>query len=164
MRDAVGRSPDAWRVAEMGEGNLNLVSIVEGTPRSMIVRQALHCVRLLGESWPVPPKHAWFEYNALIRQDAVDPGIVPAVLYFDRDQALIVMERLSPHIILRGQTMARCRVAGLGQVMGRFCARTAFRCSDLAMNPATKKADVALRGKRGAVRHRRRPRVHEPLF
>ncbi|MGS4946088.1 S-methyl-5-thioribose kinase [Meridianimarinicoccus sp. RP-17] len=144
MADAVGGAPETWRVAEVGDGNLNLVFIVEGSSGSVIVKQALPYVRLVGDSWPLPLKRAWFEYNALIRQDAVDPGVVPAVLHFDRDQALIVMERLHPHIILRGQTMAGRRVAGLGQVMGRFCARTAFRCSDLAMNPATKKADVAL--------------------
>ncbi len=144
MRDAVGGSPDAWRVAEVGDGNLNLVFIVDGPAGSVIVKQALPYVRLVGDSWPLPLKRAWFEYNALIRQEAVDPGIVPAMRHFDRDQALIVMERLSPHIILRGQTMAGRRVSGLGAVMGRFCARTAFRCSDLAMNPATKKADVAL--------------------
>jgi len=144
MADAVGGAPETWRVAEVGDGNLNLVFIVEGDAGSVIVKQALPYVRLVGDSWPLPLKRAFFEYNALIRQDAVDPGVVPAVLHFDEDQALIVMERLHPHIILRGQTMAGRRVAGLGRVMGRFCARTAFRCSDLAMNPATKKADVAL--------------------
>jgi 5-methylthioribose kinase len=35
-------------------------------------------------------------------------------------------------------------VDGLGETMGRFCARTAFRGSDLSMEAARKKADVAL--------------------
>lgn len=144
VADAVGGPSEGWRVAEVGDGNLNLVFIVEGAAGSVIVKQALPYVRLVGDSWPLPLKRAFFEYNALIRQDAVDPGIVPALRHFDEDQALIVMERLSPHIILRGQTMAGRKVAGLGQTMGRFCARTAFRCSDLAMDPARKKADVAL--------------------
>jgi len=144
MVAAVGGAPDTWNVAEIGDGNLNLVFIVEGTAGSVIVKQALPYVRLVGESWPLPLKRAYFEYNALIRQDAVDPGIVPKVLHFDDDQALIIMERLSPHIILREQTMAGRKVAGLGSIMGCFCARTAFLCSDLAMEPAAKKADVAL--------------------
>lgn len=144
VAEAVGGPPENWKVQEVGDGNLNLVFIVKGSAGSVIVKQALPYVRLVGDSWPLPLKRAYFEYNALIRQDAVDPGIVPAVRHFDADQALIVMEHLTPHIILRGQTMAGREVAELGAVMGRFCARTAFRCSDLAMDPGKKKADVAL--------------------
>ena len=144
VASAVGGAPDDWRVDEVGDGNLNLVFIVEGSKGSVVVKQALPYVRLVGDSWPLPLKRAYFEYNALIRQEAVSPGVVPEVRHFDEDQALIVMEHLTPHIILRGQTMAGREVADLGRVMGTFCAQTAFRCSDLAMDPAKKKADVAL--------------------
>ncbi|MCG6883931.1 MAG: S-methyl-5-thioribose kinase, partial [Silicimonas sp.] len=144
VADVVGGAPENWTVEEVGDGNLNLVFIVTGTSGSVIVKQALPYVRLVGDSWPLPLKRAFFEYNALVRQDAVSPGIVPAVRYFDEEQALIVMEHLTPHIILRHQMMAGREVAGLGQTMGRFCAQTAFRCSDLSMDPAKKKADVAL--------------------
>jgi len=141
---ADGGTPEAWSVQEVGDGNLNLVFIVKGTVGSVIVKQALPYVRLVGDSWPLGLQRAFFEYNALIRQQAADPGIVPAVLHFDKAQALIVMERLSPHIILRNQTMMGEHVQDLGPTMGRFCARTAFRCSDLHMSTAKKKADVAL--------------------
>jgi 5-methylthioribose kinase len=141
---AVGGAPADWTVQEVGDGNLNLVFIVEGSAGSVIVKQALPYVRLVGESWPLPLRRAYFEYHALIRQEARDPGVVPRVMHFDEDQALIVMERLHPHIILRGQMMAGRPVAGLGATMGRFCARTAFRGSDLSMKAAGKKADVAL--------------------
>ncbi|MEO1676900.1 MAG: S-methyl-5-thioribose kinase [Pseudomonadota bacterium] len=144
VSNVVGGAPEHWSVEEVGDGNLNLVFIVRGASGSVIVKQALPYVRLVGDSWPLGLQRAFFEYNALIRQDAVDPGIVPAVLHFDETQALIVMEHLTPHIILRAQTMAGDRVADLGAVMGRFCARTAFRCSDLHMEAPKKKADVAL--------------------
>lgn len=144
VADVVGGGPEGWSVEEVGDGNLNLVFIVRGTAASVIVKQALPYVRLVGDSWPLGLQRAFFEYNALIRQEAVDPGVVPKVLHFDEAQALIVMEHLTPHIILRNQTMAGDRVAGLGEVMGRFCARTAFRCSDLHMDAPKKKADVAL--------------------
>ena len=144
VADVVGGAPVNWTVEEVGDGNLNLVFIVAGTSGSVVVKQALPYVRLVGDSWPLPLKRAFFEYNALVRQDAVSPGIVPAVRYFDEEQALIVMEHLTPHIILRHQMMAGREVAGLGQTMGRFCAQTAFRCSDLSMDTAKKKADVAL--------------------
>ncbi|OCW58700.1 S-methyl-5-thioribose kinase [Hoeflea olei] len=141
---AVGGNPEAWKVREVGDGNLNLVFIVEGEAGSVIVKQALPYVRLVGDSWPLPLKRAFFEYHALIRQEARDPGSVPEVLHFDETQALIVMERLQPHIILRQQTMEGRKVAGLGRTLGLFTARTAFRGSDLSMAAADKKADVAL--------------------
>jgi 5-methylthioribose kinase len=144
VAEAVGGAPGDWTVQEVGDGNLNLVFIVEGAAGSVIVKQALPYVRLVGESWPLPLRRAFFEYHALIRQEARDPGVVPRVMHFDEDQALIVMERLHPHVILRGQTMAGRTVEGLGATMGRFCARTAFRGSDLSMEAARKKADVAL--------------------
>ncbi|MGJ8572068.1 MAG: S-methyl-5-thioribose kinase [Hoeflea sp.] len=144
MKQAVGGNIDAWTVREVGDGNLNLVFIVEGDAGSVIVKQALPYVRLVGDSWPLPLKRAFFEYHALTRQEARDPGSVPEILHFDESQALIIMERLQPHIILRQQTMEGRKVAGLGKTLGLFTARTAFRGSDLSMTAADKKADVAL--------------------
>jgi hypothetical protein len=77
--------PRRWTVREVGDGNLNLVFIVEGDAGSVIVKQALPYVRLVGDSWPLPLKRAFFEYHALIRQEARDPGSVPKVLHFDED-------------------------------------------------------------------------------
>ncbi|MEQ8307111.1 MAG: S-methyl-5-thioribose kinase [Hoeflea sp.] len=144
MKQAVGSNTASWTVREVGDGNLNLVFIVEGEAGSVIVKQALPYVRLVGDSWPLPLKRAFFEYHALTRQEARDPGSVPKVLYFSEEQALIVMERLQPHIILRQQTMEGRKVDGLGKRMGLFAARTAFRGSDLSMAAPDKKADTAL--------------------
>lgn len=144
LKKAVGADHAAWSVQEVGDGNLNLVFIVEGDNGSVIVKQALPYVRLVGDSWPLPLKRAFFEYHALKRQADRDPGSVPELLHFDEEQALIVMERLHPHIILRHHMMAGQKVKALGETMGQFCARTAFRGSDLSMKAADKKADVAL--------------------
>lgn len=144
MKNSLGGSSTDWQVREVGDGNLNLVFIVEGTEGSVIVKQALPYVRLVGDSWPLPLKRAYFEYHALIRQAERDPGSVPEILHFDETQALIIMERLHPHIILRQQMIAGRKVAGLGETIGRFCARNAFRGSDLSMETAKKKADLAL--------------------
>ena len=144
MTNSLGGSSTDWQVREVGDGNLNLVFIVEGTAGSVIVKQALPYVRLVGDSWPLPLKRAYFEYHALIRQAERDPGSVPEILHFDETQALIIMERLQPHIILRQQMIAGRKVAGLGETIGRFCARNAFRGSDLSMETAKKKADLAL--------------------
>ncbi len=144
VADAVGGPPENWSVQEVGDGNLNLVFIVGGTSGTVIIKQALPYVRLVGDSWPLGLQRAFFEYNALIRQETVSAGVVPAVLHFDEAQALIVMEYLTPHIILRNKMMKGEQVTALGEEMGVFCARTAFRCSDLHMPTERKKADVAL--------------------
>ena len=65
---------DSWQVTEVGDGNLNLVFIVRGAAGAAIVKQALPYVRLVGESWPLPLNRSFFEYHALIRQAARDPG------------------------------------------------------------------------------------------
>lgn len=141
---AVGGNPSAWRVREVGDGNLNLVFIVEGTDGGVVVKQALPYVRLVGDSWPLPLYRAFYEYHALVRQERRDPGRVPKVLHFDEAQALIVMEYLTPHTILRRKLIAGERVSDLGETLGLFSARTAFRGSELSMASADKKADVGL--------------------
>ncbi len=141
---SVGANPADWTVREVGDGNLNLVFIVEGPEGAVVVKQALPYVRLVGESWPLPLNRAFFEYHALTRQAARDPGSVPEVFHFDEAQALIVMEYLSPHRILRRKLIAGERVADLGARLGRFCAHQAFRGSELSMASAAKKADVGL--------------------
>ncbi len=140
----LGTNASAWRVKEVGDGNLNLVFIVKGENASVIVKQALPYVRLVGDSWPLPLKRAFFEYHALTRQWERDPGSVPKIYYFDESQAIIVMEYFTPHVILRQSLMAGKKHDGLAKTLGLFCARTLFHGSDLSMDTARRKADLAL--------------------
>ncbi|HID08029.1 MAG TPA: S-methyl-5-thioribose kinase, partial [Armatimonadetes bacterium] len=144
ITDRLGTDTASWSADEVGDGNLNLVFIVKSPKGAVIVKQALPYVRLVGDSWPLPLKRAFFEYHALVRQAERAPGLVPKVYYFNDDQALIVMEFLSPHIILRHSLMAGKKHDGLASVMGKFTAQTMFRGSDLSMDTATRKLDLAL--------------------
>ena len=144
VTDRIGSDSSNWQVKEVGDGNLNLVFIVQSDQGSVIVKQALPYVRLVGDSWPLPLYRAYFEYHALTRQAARDPGSVPEIYHFDEEQALIVMEFLSPHLILRNKLIAGEKVEALGQFCGTHCARMAFRGSELSMKSADKKADVGL--------------------
>ncbi|MHA3914085.1 S-methyl-5-thioribose kinase [Halovulum sp. GXIMD14793] len=144
LQARAGQDASAWQVQEVGDGNLNLVFIVSGPDGKVIVKQALPYVRLVGDSWPLPLYRAFYEYHALTRQAARCPGSVPDILHFDEAQALIVMEFLKPHVILRRKLIDGQRVEGLAAFLGRFCARTAFRGSELFMTSAEKKADVGL--------------------
>jgi len=120
----LGADTSAWQSAEVGDGNLNLVFIVTSPSGQVIVKQALPYVRLVGDSWPLPLKRAYFEYHALIRQAERDPGLVPEVYYFNEEQAVIAMEVFTPHVILRHKLMAQEKVEGLAETLGKFLART----------------------------------------
>jgi len=133
-----------WRVREVGDGNLNLVFIVEGAAGSIVVKQALPYARVVGESWPMSLDRAFFEHEALLRLCSRDPGRLPELYYFDRHQAIQIMEHLQPHIILRKGLMAGERYPLLAGQIGRYLARTLFRGSDWAMETARRKADLAL--------------------
>jgi 5-methylthioribose kinase len=86
----------------------------------------------------------YFEYNALSRLGARDPGRVPKVLWFDQTQAIMVMEHLMPHVILRKSLIAGVTLPHLGRHLGLYLARTLFRGSDFFMDTAERKADLAL--------------------
>ena len=144
LKELIGADISLWAVHEVGDGNLNLVFVVQGVSGSAVVKQALPYVRLVGESWPLPLKRSFFEYHALSRHALRNPGSVPRIFHFDRDQAIIVMEFLSPHIILRRALIEGQRLPRIAKDLGLFMARTLFRGSDLCMETKTRKADLAL--------------------
>ncbi|MEO1104282.1 MAG: S-methyl-5-thioribose kinase, partial [Pseudomonadota bacterium] len=141
--ERLGGKPDDWSVSEVGDGNLNYVYIVEGPAGSLCAKQALPYVRLVGESWPLPLSRSFYEHTALVRQDKAN-GSVPEIYHFDGDQALILMENLSPHIIWRKALINRERHQTAAKVMGEFMAETFFRTSDLSLSAAQKKREMAL--------------------
>ncbi len=143
LADRIGTDAAEWQVREVGDGNLNLVFIVEGPTGSAVVKQALPYVRLVGESWPLPLKRSLFEYHALTRQGA-RAGLVPEIYHFDEGQALIVMEHLKHHVILRRALIEGRQPAKIGRDLGLFMARTLFRGSDMALTPRERKQDLAL--------------------
>ncbi len=144
VTEQLGEDIRTWQVREVGDGNLNLVFIVQSGTASIVVKQALPYVRLVGDSWPLPLSRSFYEYHALSRQAVRAPGAVPGILHFDEEQALIVMEYLSPHHILRHSLQQGLIHETLGETLGQFCADTLFKGSDYAMDAATRKHDVGL--------------------
>lgn len=142
-RERLGPDHAAWRIREVGDGNLNLVFIVEGEG-AVVVKQALPYVRLVGESWPLPLKRSFFESNALFIQEKHAPGLTPKVYHFDDRMALIVMEYLSPHIILRKGLMQRKYYPKAAATIADFMALTLFNTSMLASSAEAHKARIEL--------------------
>jgi 5-methylthioribose kinase len=56
---------DHWRADECGDGNLNLVFVVRGPSGSVVVKQALPYVRMVGDSWPLSVRRNYYEHAAL---------------------------------------------------------------------------------------------------
>jgi 5-methylthioribose kinase len=139
----LGGSPAAWSISEVGDGNLNLVFIVKGSDGGVAVKQALPYVRLVGESWPLPLSRSYYEYLALTRQAELAPGLVPTVLHHDEALALVAMELLEPHIIMRKGLVAGTQYPRFVDDITTFMARTLFFTSDLACPAADKKNGVA---------------------
>lgn len=144
MRARVGSDIAAWDVREVGDGNLNLVFIVKGEKGSVVVKQALPYFRLVGADWPLSLRRTFFEYQALRRQEARAPGMVPAVFHFDEQQAFVVMEHLEGHVTLRKALIQGQQLPRIAEHLGLFMARTLFRGSDLHMETGERKADLAL--------------------
>ncbi|QQS12719.1 MAG: S-methyl-5-thioribose kinase [Rhodospirillales bacterium] len=153
VRDAVAKVPNltarlggpasTWEIREIGDGNMNLVFDLVGPAGGLIVKQSLPYIRSVGESWPFPIGRIGFEHAALIEQARVAPGRVPAVWHYDGAMALIGMERLSPHIILRKGLVRGIRYPRLADQLGAFLARSLFLTSDLALSTPEKKALMA---------------------
>jgi 5-methylthioribose kinase len=139
----LGGTPAAWTAREVGDGNLNLVFIIEGPAGGLVVKQALPYVRLVGEGWPLPLDRAYYESEALAAQGRVAGALIPKLHRYDHDQALIVMEYLSPHIILRKGLIAGIVYPKLAEDVSTFMAETLFHTSDLSMSAAAKKAEIA---------------------
>ena len=139
----LGGSPADWSIGEVGDGNLNLVFIVRGTSSGIAVKQALPYVRLVGESWPLPLSRSHYEHMALVHQAALAPGLVPAVLHHNEALALIAMELLEPHIIMRKGLISGTCYPHFVDHITTFMARTLFLSSDLAVPAAQKKEGIA---------------------
>ena len=139
----LGGAPASWTISEVGDGNLNLVFIVKGAAGGIAVKQALPYVRLVGESWPLPLSRSHYEYLALTHQARLAPGLVPAVLHHNEGLALVVMELLEPHIIMRKGLVAGTLYPRFVGDIATFLARTLFFSSDLALPAARKKEGIA---------------------
>lgn len=139
----LGGKPGEWSIAEVGDGNLNLVFIVKGPKGGVAVKQALPYVRLVGESWPLPLSRAHYEHMALSEQARLTGRLVPQIHHYDEKQALIVMELLEPHIIMRRGMIAATDYPKFADDISTFMARTLYFTSDLALTADKKKAMIA---------------------
>jgi 5-methylthioribose kinase len=138
----LGDDPLSWSVEEVGDGNLNLIFIVKSKKAGVVVKQALPYVRLVGESWPLPLSRSHYEHMALTEQGKHAPKLVPKVYHYDRTMAMIVMEYLSPHIIMRKGLIRGIEYPLFASHIAEFMAQTLFNTSVLATAAADHKRRI----------------------
>ena len=129
-------------VSEVGDGNLNYVYLITNRDlpdETVVVKQAVPFLRIVGESWPLSRHRMDFEIAALRLQGALCPDHVPEIFYASTDMSLVVMQNLRDHKILRGEMIEGRRFPLLAEHMSTFLARTLFLTSDFALSNEAKK-------------------------
>ena len=135
----LGGTQDTWNVREVSDGNMNAVFRVDGPGGSVIAKQSLPYIRVIGESWPFPVDRIDYEHRALGIQARHCRAYVPEIYAYEPHLALLVIETLSPHIIARKGFVAGIRYPRLAGHLGSFLARSLFFTSDFALTTPQKK-------------------------
>ncbi|XP_076935601.1 methylthioribose kinase-like [Bidens hawaiensis] len=144
LASKLGHELNNLKIKEVGDGNLNFVYIVISPSGSVVIKQAVPYVRLIGESWPLAKERSYFEATALKRQHELCPKHVPEVYHFDRSMSLIGMRYIEPpHIILRKGLVSGVKYPLLAEHMSEFMANTLFYTSLLYLTTTQHKTAVA---------------------
>ena len=132
--DATGADVDTWRVAEVGDGNINFVFILEGPSGSLVVKQALPYIRIAPD-WPLAAARAGVEAAALEAHGALAPGLAPTLYLFDPAACVLALERVPPPAaVVRPLLVAGAILPGLAGDVAEYAARTLFGTSPLALS------------------------------
>lgn len=130
------------KATEVGDGNLNLVFIVQNErnlEQSVVVKQALPFLRVAGDSWPLTRERMRFETQALLLYNQIAPGLAPNVYEHDEEMSLVVMEYLGHHEVMRKPLVGRQRFPHFADHISTFLAQVLFKTSDLYLTGLEKK-------------------------
>jgi 5-methylthioribose kinase len=140
----IGGAPEAWKVDEIGDGNVNMIFRLAGPRGQVLLKQAVPYLRCVGESWPLSLRRNFFERKALEAHATFAPEYLPRVLAFDEASAAMVMEFLGDHIILRKGVMQGIRYPNFAEHITDYMAKTLFFTSDLFLSAGKKKEQMQL--------------------
>ncbi len=122
-------------VAEVGDGNLNLVFVCrDADGNGICLKQSLPYVRLVGEAWPLTPERVIAEARGLAAAAAATPHLIPAYYGVDEEQHVLAMENLMGWEIWRGKLNDGFIHRGVGAMVGEYVANLAFTTSVFALD------------------------------
>jgi 5-methylthioribose kinase len=139
----LGNQPALWQISDVESGDLDLVFMIEGPSGDACVKQALAAAPQLDEPLILPLERMDFEEAALTLYGRLASGLAPRIIHFDSELALLVMERLHPHVTLRRAMMRERVLPRLVEQISRFLAEMAFHTSDLGTPAEEKRERVA---------------------
>ena len=122
-------------VAEVGDGNLNLVFVCrDADGNGICLKQSLPYVRLVGEGWPLTPERVIAEARGFAAAAAATPHLIPAYYGVDAERHVLAMENLMGWEIWRGKLNDGFFHRGVGAMMGEYVANLAFTTSVFALD------------------------------
>lgn len=139
----LGGRPTIWQIRQISAGELASVFIAEGPSGAVCAKQALPATVELNERVRLPLARIGLEEAALALHRRFAPGSVPRVLHYDSELALVVLERLHPHVALRHGLLEDRIYPDFVEQITEFLARTLFSTSDLGMPAGEKRERLA---------------------
>ncbi len=122
-------------VAEVGDGNLNLVFVCrDAAGNGICLKQSLPYVRLVGEGWPLTPERVIAEARGLAAAAAATPHLIPAYYGVDEEQHVLAMENLMGWEIWRGKLNDGFMHRGVAGMLGVYVANLAYSTSVFALD------------------------------
>lgn len=122
-------------VAEVGDGNLNLVFVCrDAAGNGICLKQSLPYVRLVGESWPLTPERVIAEARGLAAAAELTPHLIPAYYGVDTNRHILAMENLMGWETWRGELNDGSIHRGVATLLGEYVASLAFSTSALALD------------------------------
>ncbi len=122
-------------VAEVGDGNLNLVFVCrDAAGNGICLKQSLPYVRLVGEAWPLTPERVIAEARGLAAAAASTPHLIPTYYGVDEDRHVLAMENLMGWEIWRGKLNDGFIHRGVAALLGEYVANLAFSTSVFALD------------------------------
>lgn len=131
-------------VEEIGDGNVNYVYRIKhpSSGKSIILKQAVPYLRIVGESFPLSRERMNFEIMALTMASQYSPTMVPQIYHSSIEQSLVIMQDLVAHNIVRGEIIKGTVFPHFADHMSSYLAKNLFLTSDLALSSGAKKALV----------------------
>ena len=130
-------------IIEIGDGNLNFVYRITNSTdasRSVIVKQAVPYLRMVGEEWPLSRDRMKYEIRALQVYNDVVPDLVPTIFHADEEMSTLVMQYLDDHIILRRGMIDGVYYPKVAEHIAIFMAETLFKTSAWSMTSEDRRA------------------------
>jgi 5-methylthioribose kinase len=123
----------ALNAEEIGDGNLNRVFRVSGASSSVIVKQALPYLKVVGTSWPLTRHRARIEADAGAEHGKLAPGAIPDVLDFKENLSAIVFEDLRGYSTWRELLILGRHVPEVAERVARYSAAVLLGTSHLGL-------------------------------